>query len=168
MQPAFPWRLPQPVLPWRLAQCECSRTGCLVAASSTICSTLSSVVVFEQTAGTLMLAVPLVGELCVVVSHVSVRRCYLSSQQLLDKLNGGLVGLVVACFLVSKDSPCFKCTMLVASQAGRYSALQLVVLSAPFCVCFRRPHQHKPTSVTGALPRCQLAVSVEVSWQCSD
>jgi hypothetical protein len=28
-------------------------------------------------------------------------RCYLSSQQLLDTLNGGLVGLVVACFVVS-------------------------------------------------------------------
>jgi tyrosine-specific transport protein len=27
--------------------------------------------------------------------------CYLSSQQLLDSVNGGLVGLVVACFLVS-------------------------------------------------------------------
>jgi hypothetical protein len=28
-------------------------------------------------------------------------RCYLSSQQLLDTLNGGLVALVVACFVVS-------------------------------------------------------------------
>lgn len=39
-----------------------------------------------------------------MVLWLMLRRCYLSSQQLLDTLNGGLVGLVVACFVVSKGT----------------------------------------------------------------